>query len=98
MSKIVGSLKIREYLGCTESTLMQRIVNEGLPVKKVKGEYVTTTAKLEKWLGVKAEADDPDKAAKAKAAKEQAEADAAQAKADQEQAEADAANAAVGKK
>jgi hypothetical protein len=98
MSKLIGSLKIREYLGISESTFIQKVTNEGLPAKKVKGEFVTTTAKLEKWIGVREKADaDPDEAAKAKAAKEQADADNAQTKADKEKAEAKAAKKAAGK-
>jgi hypothetical protein len=78
-------LKIREYLGISESTFIQKVTNEGLPAKKVKGEFVTTTAKLDKWIGVREKAEvDPDEAATAKAAKEQAEADEAQAEADKE--------------
>jgi hypothetical protein len=53
MAKLIGALKIRTYLGCSESTFMQRVINEGLPAKKVSGEYVTTTEKIDKWLGVK---------------------------------------------
>ena len=53
MAKLIGALKIRTYLGCTESTFMERVINEGLPAKKIGGEYVTTTEKLDKWIGVK---------------------------------------------
>ena len=53
MPKLIGALKIRTYLGCSESTFIQRVLNENLPAKKFGGEYVTTTEKLDKWLGVK---------------------------------------------
>jgi len=94
MSKLIGSLKIRKYLGCSEATFMQRVTNEELPVKRKGGEFIATTKALDEWLGVKADADAEEKAAEAaeaKAKKERAEAEAAEAKAKKERAEADAA-------
>lgn len=100
MSKIKGALAICKYLGCTESTFMARVINEDLPAKKVHGEYTSTTAKLDKWLGAKSKAETEAaketaeaeaKDAEAKAIEERAEADAAEAQAAEENAEAEAA-------
>ena len=53
--KLVGSLKIRQHLGCSESTFMDYVNNGALPVKKDKtgAEFVATTKDLDKWLGVR---------------------------------------------
>jgi len=100
MANLKGALEIKRYLGISESTLILQIQNEGLPAKKISGEWTASTKDLDKWRGVKEKAAEGDAAAQAaaekaaeKAREERAEADAAEAQAAEERQEAEKAEA-----
>ena len=73
--KLNGAKEIRDYLGCTESTLMEHISLRAFPAKLGKaGVYEADVAEVDKWLGVKeaaekAEAEDRAEAETKKPAK-----------------------------